>query len=408
MEQLAWERRCIATVVVVTALAISALAVPISVAECVEPFCARISSSLVQAVTDHRSPGIAAAVVNETHVLYRGYIGQYTFDSAASQINAETLFDFASCTKVAAATTALAILYQRGYVSLDDRVSSLHLLGPDFATHGKGNITVRNLLLHNAGFPPDPIPGYGDKAFPCPNNRHYHPGQDISCEGTIFHHLLFSQWLDRAPGTKYVYSDLSMITLMFVIGKVVQSHALVAPQVFPESCPDPASLICQYHAFLQREVFAAVGMDNASFIPNNTMLCAPQWEDAAYRHSMIAGFVSDENAYALGGISGHAGLFLTLTDAIKLMKVWMFQRAPQLLNETTVHIFTQVGNLSQSTRALGWDTNHNFPGDDFHSCGTLSQSTFLHLGYTERRSVPIRKTRCSLFSSRRATPTRTT
>lgn len=83
-------------------------------------------------------------------------------------------FDLASLTKVIATTTAVMQLYQRGLLGLSTPIHSI--LGSRFATHGKEAITVRNLLLHNAGLPPDPVPNYWDPSFGCPQTLH-RPGK---------------------------------------------------------------------------------------------------------------------------------------------------------------------------------------------------------------------------------------
>ncbi len=107
--------------------------------------------------------------------------------------------------------------YQRGELGLNERVASTRLLGPGFAANGKEDITVLNLLLHNAGFPPDPDPEYWSPKFGCPATSEYHPPEVFGCRSRIFPALL-NQTLDHPPGTVFVYSDLSMITMMFVLG----------------------------------------------------------------------------------------------------------------------------------------------------------------------------------------------
>jgi len=91
-----------------------------------------------------------------------------------------------SLTKVVATTSAAALLYQRGLLSLDTHVGDASLLGERFNNHGKGSIRVENLLLHNTGFPPDPVPNYWDPAFGCPATSQWHPQQTFSCSEMIF------------------------------------------------------------------------------------------------------------------------------------------------------------------------------------------------------------------------------
>ena len=97
---------------------------------------------------------------------------------------------------------------------------------------------------------------------------------------------------------------------------------------------------------------------------------------------VIQGQVSDQNAYAMGGIAGHAGLFSTAHDLFALLHALLFASPTDLfLNNATVHLFTTVYNNSQSSRALGWDTN-NYQSSDYLGCGNLSSASWTHTGYT--------------------------
>jgi CubicO group peptidase (beta-lactamase class C family) len=100
--------------------------------------------------------------------------------------------------------------------------------------------------------------------------------------------------------------------------------------------------------------------------------------DPWYHHELIRGYVSDQNAYALGGIAGHAGVFTNVYDSMTLLRAWMFNTHPNSLNATTVALWTKVANLTQSSRALGWDTNDQ----SYKWCGTFSKKTYLHIGFT--------------------------
>lgn len=95
--------------------------------------------------------------------------------------------------------------------------------------------------------------------------------------------------------------------------------------------------------------------------------------------------MEDPNTYAMGGVSGHAGVFATAPDLLRLMRSWLFApNASALLNSTTTALFTREFNQSQSSRALGWNTNDGAAFDQGwnFSCGSLSPRTFMHTGYT--------------------------
>jgi len=86
----------------------------------------------------------------------------------------------------------------------------------------------------------------------------------------------------------------------------------------------------------------------------------------------------------MGGIAGHAGLFASLRDAISLTTSMLNASSRSFLNDTTIKLFTTEYNQTQSSRALGWNTNDPTAFDSGWncSCGTLSPRTWMHLGYT--------------------------
>jgi CubicO group peptidase (beta-lactamase class C family) len=405
---------CAASIMVAVSVGISTIRGQDVIATCHPPEaayqCLAISDSIQAAVKNQSAPGITAAVVatramgdSKRRIEYYSGVGAFNYDTnpRSAQVSADdTQYDMASCSKIMATTTAAAQLYQRGYLGLEWKISDETLLGPDFASQGKQDITVENLLLHNAGFPPDPNPGYSSPLFSCPQTRNYHPGLDFSCYDAIFNNLLFNQTIVTPPGAVYVYSDLSMITLMYAIGKIVRTHASVLLPAadhatggsartykMPPLCynqPD-SNLICFYYAYVKFNVFDRYGLHNTDFIPTNPLRTPPQWQDPWYHHGLIAGYVSDQNAYALGGIAGHAGVFSTARDAAAFMNVWMTSSDAEFLNASTIKKFVTVANTSQSSRALGWDTNaiNLDPGPaQLPECGNMSPQTFLHIGYT--------------------------
>jgi len=109
---------------------------------------------------------------------------------------------------------------------------------------------------------------------------------------------------------------------------------------------------------------------------------APTWDDSDYRMEQLQGAVSDENAYTLGGIAGHAGFFATVPDVVMLLRrlAWS-SPSDSWINQTTFKYFTTIYNKTQSSRALGWDTN-DYTMNTYRECGNLSATTWSHTGYT--------------------------
>jgi CubicO group peptidase (beta-lactamase class C family) len=132
---------------------------------------------LEEAVTNRIFPGAVAVVGTATEgLLLAQGVGNYVYAGDANPprntsnpaVDATTLWDMASCTKVMATTTAAMQLVARGLLDIDKPLSDASLLGEAWSVNGKGAITARHLLLHNSGLPIDPDPFWSDPGFPCP------------------------------------------------------------------------------------------------------------------------------------------------------------------------------------------------------------------------------------------------
>jgi CubicO group peptidase (beta-lactamase class C family) len=245
--------------------------------------------------------------------------------------------------------------------------------------------------LHNAGYPPDPSPNYYDPGI-CPETANYYPNETFSCQ-TILLNSLLNQTLQNPIGSVYVYSDLSFITLSYVVGALAYQGNYIHQQDLIPSCAAAtasnlmASYQCYFEAYVRRYVFEPLALDHTGWLPNASLYpqSAPCDNETNYRHTVKQGMVDDDNAYAAGGIAGHAGVFSTVKDLNVLMSRLLYA-TPQddFLNATTVQYFTTEYNHSQSCRALGWSTNDpTVPDGGWNqTCGSLSPKTWLHIGYT--------------------------
>lgn len=239
---------------------------------------------------------------------------------------------------------------------------------------------------------------YWSSAFACPATGHQPVSEVFSCVDQAYDGLM-KQTLINPPGAKYVYSDLSMISLQYVVGTLAKNLGYIQPSQLHPSCAaalaaqgtsPPGSMSglersCYYEAYARHFVFEPLNMSVTGFLPPKDEWAAipPTWQDTYYRDFWPQGQVSDENSYALGGIAGHAGVFSNVVDLMKLMQWLMHPPAASdvFLNATTVDLFTTMHNVTQSSRALGWDTN-SYVANTYRGCSNLSQNTFTHLGYT--------------------------
>jgi beta-glucosidase-like glycosyl hydrolase/CubicO group peptidase (beta-lactamase class C family) len=320
---------------------------------------ARVDSIVLVAVTRSGIPGAALAVGRRGKLVrLRGY-GWLDHDRAR-QVTPGTLYDMASLTKVVGTTTAVMLLEQEGRLSLDDRVVRW-LPGWDRGDARKGSVTLRHLLTHSSGLVAG-RPWYRDRA-----------GRDA------YRGALYDEPLANDPGTTTVYSDLGAITLGFVV-EAVTGQPL--------------------DAFLEARVFGPLAMDDTGFRPDSAVLArvAPTELDTLWRKELVRGRVHDENADALGGVAGHAGLFSTAFDAAVFTDMMLrLGVAPpcrpevesgspctraradslRLVRPDLVSTYTKRQS-DASSRGLGWDTpeGRSSAGDYF------SAASFGHTGFT--------------------------
>eukprot|EP01113_Clastostelium_recurvatum_P005287 TRINITY_DN1235_c0_g1_i2.p2 TRINITY_DN1235_c0_g1~~TRINITY_DN1235_c0_g1_i2.p2 ORF type:complete len:460 (-),score=136.61 TRINITY_DN1235_c0_g1_i2:1415-2794(-) len=347
---------------------------------------------LQEAVVQGVFPGCTAVVGTRQGVLYSAAVGNFTYgtnppyNSNNPPMTLDTRFDMASCTKVSVTTTAIAQFYQRGEISLHDPIAKY--LGPRYNSNGKAGVTIMNCLLHNTGYPADPIPSYASAQFACPSSKYQQPPLTFSCQARIFQNLL-NQTLQNPIGKIYIYSDLSMITLAYVVGALARDFGYITEKDLIQGCDQggDGNQQCYYEAYVRRYVVEPLHLEKTGFLPPQSVWnqCAPTENDTTYLNRVIQGQVSDGNAYAEGGISGHAGLFSTASDMFVLMQNVMYANGTSTwMNHTTMSLFTKEYNNSQSSRALGWNTNDPtvFDSGWNMSCGSLSPRTWMHTGYT--------------------------
>ena len=220
--------------------------------------------------------------------------------------------------------------------------------------------------------------------FGCPETSEVPPELTFSCRGALYEGIL-RQGTTSEVGAVTLYSDLSMIILMYVIGLLAQRHGHVTPAELNPDCVLQSGRgieHCYFDVFVRKSVLGHLGMGATVFLVDESQrhLVPPTWLDQSYRNFTMQGVVSDGNTYAMGGISGHAGLFSSVPNLYRMMRRLAFaDENDPWINKGTVAFFTRVFNASHSTRALGWDTNSALSS----TCGTsFAPETFLHTGYT--------------------------
>jgi CubicO group peptidase (beta-lactamase class C family) len=241
---------------------------------------------------------------------------------------------------VVATTTAAMILEEEGRLDLDRAVA--HYL-PGFNTPDKAAITPRMLLVHNSGM------------------RSYHVLYREAKGREEYLKAINARPLAHPPGTHTEYIDWNLILLQLVIERVTGETLDV---------------------FLRKRVFEPLGMRDTRFNPPESLRprIAPT-EVQAFRGGQVWGVVHDENAWSLGGVAGHAGLFSSARD-LAVFATMMLNGGEhggvRILRPETISRWTRRQNPGSSSRALGWDTP--YPGS---SAGRLfSPTSFGHTGFT--------------------------
>ena len=283
-------------------------------------------------------PGAAVVVGRKGAAVWEKGFGRLGWTSDAGSVVPErTIYDLASLTKVVGTTTAVMILFDEGKIRLDDRVVQYI---PEFTGGAKDAVTIRMLLEHRSGLP---------------------AGRDlwrISSTPEEARAAVISTPLFAAPGQYVEYSDLGADMLGFVV-EAVSGEKL--------------------DHFLDTRVFVPLGMTDTRFRPDGSLRgrIAPT-ELNPPRGYPLRGEVHDENAYALGGVAGHAGLFSTASDLAVFAQMMLnggSYNGTRIVADSTVTLFTR---RAAATRALGWDTCGGKG-----SCGEyLSSSAYGHTGFT--------------------------
>lgn len=328
---------------------------------------ARVDRALDQAIAKSQIPGavVLARMPHDGEVIehesVRGVAVQKPERIAMAR---DTIFDLASLTKPIATATSLMLLVAEGRVDLDDPVAKVL---PAFGERGKEGVTIRHLLTHTSGL--KPWRPFHEALL----ERERKKGERLLCTPAAREAVLeriYRSSLVHDPGEAAVYGDLDFILL----GAIVE-----------EVAGQPLDV------FAHERIFAPLGMTDTRFVRLGD--AAPELSDAQrrrfaatencpWRGKVLWGEVHDPNAWAMGGVAGHAGLFATADDvmrfAVAVLDVW-HGRSDVLPREWLRRFLTRNEAPEQTTWALGWDT----PTPGASSSGQhFSPTSVGHLGFT--------------------------
>jgi len=313
-----------------------------AVAQMAAPSFLQEESILNSAVQDHLIPGAVLIVFHHGKVVYRRCYGSRSLEPVQERMTLDTVFDMASLTKPLMTATAVMQLYEQGKLSPNDPVSKYV---PDFAANGKQDITIRQLLTHYSGLPPDisladPWEGKQEAYTRAFAVKPIHP-----------------------PGVQFVYSDVNFIVLGALVEKI-------------------SGLTLDEYA--QRFIIKPLGLTHTRYLP--PVSWKPSIAPTQYdQGGMLRGVVHDPTSRRMGGVAGHAGLFSTGDDMAVYAQNLLDRLAGRASHFPLSRIVLQkmVAPEQPATgtalRGFGWDIDSPYSGNR----GTLFPvGSFGHTGFT--------------------------
>ena len=318
-------------------------AVLAATAACAQTFSASplLDQTIQQAIEDGRIPGAVLLIGHKGQIVHRKAYGKRALVPTPEAMTVDTIFDLASLTKVVATTSSLMKLFEEGKFRLNDRVTQYM---PEFQ-EGKSDLTIRNLLTHFSGMPPDLVLN--------PPWSGYQTGI----------HKAMLEKPNAPPGTHFVYSDINFILL----GELV--HRL------------SGQMISDYS---REHIFLPLGMRETMFQPPASLVprIAPTERNGA-NGPPLRGVVHDETSRYMGGVAGHAGLFSTADDLARFCEMLLHRGeldGTRLFSALTVEKFTTPQSPADQPilRGLGWDIDSPFSGNrgDLFPIGSYGHTGF--------------------------------
>jgi SSS family transporter len=380
-----------------------------------------ITTLVNEAIAAHKLPGAVVLIDHNNQQVFeqaygdRKLAGEPGLDgkpSPAEPMTEDTIFDMASLSKCLSTATAMMQLYEQGKYQFDDPVAKYL---PDFAANGKQNVTIRDLLTHYSGLPPD-ISLKDSWGLAAPDKA----------EGI---RRALASPLDNPPGTKFVYSDINFITLGALVEKLsgepldeyAQQHIFTPLKMasttyhsFTKACGPHYAYDAAIELHLGLYEMYTIGCSPGTWGTLDIQTTAPTAHDdqgtAAtnpdYNH-LLRGTVHDPTTRRMGGVAGHAGVFSTAHDislfAEALLEKLLYNTGPFPLKQSTLKlmttpeqpataedtatIFTPDGQLTKgiAVRGFGWDINTDFSrprGTIFPTAGAGQIASFGHTGFT--------------------------
>ncbi len=300
-----------------------------------------------KAIANRAFPGATLAVGFRGKLSVHAF-GKLSYDAKSPATRVDTMYDIASLTKVVVTTTLVEKLVEGDFLSPLNLDAPIERYLPEWSRGSqpewRHKVTARNLMTHTSGLPPF--------------KEYWRTSR--SRQETLA--KIFAEPLEFEPGTKVVYSDLGIILMAEIIQRLTGKPL---------------------DELANENIFEPLGMKHSEYNPPKALWpeIAPTEFDGQLRHRLVQGEVHDENAYAIGGVSGHAGVFSTSPDLAVFCQmllnggVYAHQR---ILKRATIAEFTAPQALAKNARTLGWVV----PTEGSSSGHYFSSHSYGHTGFT--------------------------
>lgn len=299
---------------------------------------------LDEGIADRAYPGGVLSIGHKGELFVHAF-GRQTYDLRSAKVSESTIYDAASLTKPVVTATLAAMLREAGQLDVTAPVSR-YLPGWSCGTDRERRecVTVGHLLSHSSG-----LPAHQDYFVKL-------KGRDEIVARAIVEPLAYD------PGAKSIYSDIGFILLGAIIERLTGRRL---------------------DELAHERIFAPLGMTSTMFCPPKSLRAriAPTERVSARRKRVLQGEVHDENAGAMGGIAGHAGIFSTGPDLAIFCQMMLnggIYAHQRILRRETIKEFTSPAPLTTNTRTLGW----NVPTEPSSSGRYFSKCSIGHTGFT--------------------------
>ena len=341
----------------------------------------KIDSIIINGIKNNAFPGAQIMVAKEGNIIFHKAYGYHTYDSV-QPVALNDIYDLASVTKIMGPLPALMKLVDEGKLDLDTPFSSYWT--PWKHKKDKRNITLREILAHQAGLEPYIV--FLNETLK--NNGRFKNRFLRSKPNKRFKNEVFEGIYVKNNFNKKMYRIINRST---VSAEKKYKYSGLTFLIFPELIAQLTGV--PYEQYIEEEFYKPLGMKTFGFLPsthNFSNKIVPTEMDTLFRHRLTQGWVHDENASLLGGISGNAGLFGTANDLAIMMQMFLqkgIYAGKRYISEKTMNEFIRVQYPeNDNRRGLGFDKplidNNLLPLEESYPAPEVSPESFGHSGFT--------------------------